>query len=212
MPFERFDKPGERFSSKISVWKQGVIHISKGTINYFALQGLDFCNLHFDREQRRVGLQFTGTPGEGSVKLSYREAGAVIPAKSFFDFYKVSYTPSRQYRIEQERQSGLLVFELAAPVEEYQEHPDGDTVEMAVRVVRKHVQHEWHLTAEAEARLCRYLFEAAMHCNWDEPAMEEAFVALFTEEPDGAAASGAGALPRQVFDIVSACRKQRAGA
>jgi len=181
MAFERFEKPGERLSKKISVWKQGVIHISKGTMNAFALAGLKFCTLHYDREQGKVGLQFVGDVNmSGAVKLSFRDVGAVIPAKSFFDFYGIRYNPSRQYFLEQDDASGLLVFDLGAPLEEgYSDHPDAGCVEDACLVLANFlIEMDEVFPAEDAARIGRYLFEAGAYLNWGAEEMAKALAEL----------------------------------
>jgi hypothetical protein len=188
MAFERFEKPGERLSKKISVWKQGVIHVSKGTMNAFALAGLKFCTLHYDREGGKVGMQFVGNSNvPGAVKLSFRDVGAVIPAKSFFDFFEIKYNPSRQYILEQDQESGLLVFDLGMPVDEgYTEHPDGKCSEEACRVLFAFIEeHKLELTPEASACVGRYLFECGAYLNWGEKAMSQALSELFVMAKDG---------------------------
>ena len=183
MPFERFEKPGERFSTKISVWKQGVIHVSKGTMNYFALEGLDYCSLHYDREARKVGLQFiSSSEMPGTIKLSHRDVGAVIPAKSFFDFYQISYNPSRQYQLEQDPRSGLLVFDLGAPIEGYEGHPDAHFVEKAFHSSCSFRQRtRLGLTSEEEACIGRYLFDAGIYLNWTAEDMSSALEELMED-------------------------------
>ncbi|WP_321530727.1 hypothetical protein [uncultured Desulfuromonas sp.] len=169
MAFERFERPGERVSKKISVWKQGVIHLSKGTINAFALNGLDFCSLYYDRDTKRVGLQFLGSAELcGTVKLSYRDVGAVIPAKSFFDCYQISYNPSRQYFLDRDVESGLLFFDLGAPVADgYVEHPDGRWVEDAFMTLSDFIEErQWALSPQDSAVVGRYLFESGVYFNW----------------------------------------------
>lgn len=181
MAFERFEKPGERLSKKISVWKQGVIHISKGTMNAFALAGLKFCTLHYDREGGKVGLQFVGNANmPGAIKLSFRDVGAVIPAKSFLDFYGIRYNPSRQYFLEQDEASGLLVFDLGAPLEEgYTDHPDAGCAEDACRVLASFLSEQAPaLSADEAARVGRYLFEAGVYLNWGAEEMALALTEL----------------------------------
>ena len=171
MAFERFEKPGERFSRKISIWKQGVIHISKGTMNSFALQGLGYCSLHFDRDTKIIGLQFVGAADvPGTVKLSYRDVGAVLPAKSFFDYYEISYNPSRQYVLEQDLESGLLVFDLRAPIDDsYADHPDGRCADLAFRALWTFLDNQKNSLSEDQIGCVgRYLFEAGVYFNWSQ--------------------------------------------
>lgn len=181
MAFERFEKPGERLSKKISVWKQGVIHVSKGTMNAFGLAGLKSCTLHYDRKQGKVGLQFVGDENlPGAVKLSFRDVGAVIPAKSFFDFYGIRYNPSRQYFLEQDDASGLLVFDLGAPLEEgYADHPDADCAEDACRALAAFLSAQAPAVSPGDAaRIGRYLFETGVYLNWGAQEMSKALSEL----------------------------------
>lgn len=174
MAFERFEIPGERLSKKISVWKQGVIHVSKGTMNSFSLKGLGFCTLHYDRGTKKVGIQFIGSPDiHGTVKLSFRDVGAVIPAKSFFDYYQISYNPSRQYVLEQDVESGLLVFDLGAPVDDnYVEHPDGRYAEQACSVLIQFLTNlGMEIPFDQAASVGRFLFESGVYLNWEQKDM-----------------------------------------
>nr|WP_320048606.1 hypothetical protein [uncultured Desulfuromonas sp.] len=169
MAYERFERPGERLSKKISVWKQGVLHLSKGTMNAFTLNGLGFCSLYYDRDAKRVGLQFFASPDiPGTVRLSYRDVGAVIPAKSFFDCYQINYNPSRQYFLDRDEESGLLFFDLGAPVVDgYVEHPDGNWVEDAFATLSRFIATKrLSLSGGEQGVIGRYLFEAGVYFNW----------------------------------------------
>ncbi len=203
--FEKFDKPGERFSKKISVWKQGVIHISKGTMNYFSLKGLGFCTLHYDRKANKVGLQFVGTDdGQGVVKLSYRDVGAVIPSKSFLDYYQINYNPSRQYLLEQDPDSGLLVFDLGAPLEDgYVEHPDGRCAEHAVAALFSFLhEQDVALKPQQTGLLGRYLFEAGVYLNFEQAAMETSLDDIFRRAKENTPRERpALPLEKKVFDL-----------
>lgn len=207
MTFERFEKPGERFSKKISVWKQGVIHISKGTINSFALTGLDYCTLHYDSDLKRIGLHFISTSDiPGSVKLSYRDVGAVIPAKSFFDYYQINYNPSRQYMLEQDPESGLLVIDLGAPLEEgYAEHPDGRNAQQACTALKNFIDtHKVDLPSEDAGILGRYLFEAGVYFNWSENDMSNVLEELWRlSRQGGILGKPRTPLEKRVFDQLS---------
>lgn len=205
-PFEKFDKPGERFSKKISVWKQGVIHISKGTMNHFSLKGLDYCTLHYDLKTNRVGLQFVGSKSiQGVIKLSHRDVGAVIPSKSFFDYYQLNYTPSRQYILEQDLMSGLLVFDLGAPLEDgYAEHADSHNAEQAISALFKFKEeHNLELKPHEAATIGRYLFEAGTYLNLDEAAIINNLNSiLFQAKKDTLTAPPAIPLGKKVFDLL----------
>ena len=204
-PFEKFDKPGERFSKKISVWKQGVIHISKGTMNNFSLKGLDYCTLHYDRKANKVGLQFVGSGDiQGVIKLSHRDVGAVIPSKSFLDYYQLNYNPSRQYLLEQDPDSGLLVFDLGAPLEDgYIEHPDGRCTEHAVGALFSFMQEQGvELSAQQAAVIGRYLFEAGAYLNFEQAAMETSLVDIFRRAKEKTPRERpALPLEKKVFDL-----------
>lgn len=206
MAFERFEKPGERFSKKISIWKQGVVHLSKGTINAFALAGLDHCTLHYDPALKRVGFQFVSSSDvPGSVKLSYRDVGAVIPAKSFFDYYRISYNPSRQYILENDPGSGLLIIDLGAPLEEgYTEHPDGHNSEQSCAVLMGFLSTNHIDISPAGAGLIgRYLFEASVQFNWSEEEMQKALIELWSQaKQSGEFEKPRLPLEKKVFDLL----------
>jgi len=205
--FEKFQKPGERFSKKISLWKQGAIHISKGTMNFFSLQGLDFCTLYFDRNGNKVGLQFLGSADvEGAVKLSYRDVGAVIPCKSFLDYYQINYSASRQYLLEQDTETGLLVFDLGAPLTDgYAEHPEGQIVEDAMFVLCAGGQGELpgSLSADELALVGRWLFETAAHLNLDRHALQARYRSLLAHAGKNEPwASPLSPLEKKVYDLL----------
>lgn len=205
MSFERFEKPGERFSTKISIWKQGVMHVSKGTMNFFALAGLDYCVLHYDRTLSRIGLQFSGTACAGSVRLSYRDAGAVIPAKTFFDYYSIKYNPSRQYTLELDAESGLLVIDLTAPIDEWQSHHDGDMVELAARSAHCFLDGRGiRLEAKETALLVRFLFEFGCYWNLNAQAMEDLLHSMLRQDNDIVERVGNNPVARKIFEFFAA--------
>ena len=174
-------------------------------MNYFSLKGLGYCTLHYDRKANKVGLQFVGAEdGQGVVKLSYRDVGAVIPSKSFLDYYQLSYNPSRQYLLEQDPESGLLVFDLGAPLEDgYLEHPDGRCAEYAVGALFSFLQEqEVELKPQQAAVLGRYLFETGAYLNFEQAAMETSLVDLFQRAKENTPRERpALPLEKKVFDL-----------
>ena len=55
MAFQKFDKPGESFAPKISIWTNGTIGLSSGVFNTYELTDKPYCVLYFNPELNQVG-------------------------------------------------------------------------------------------------------------------------------------------------------------
>lgn len=104
---------GKSFAPKVSIWSRGQIGFNHGAVNRFKLDGFDFVIFHFDKNELKIGLQFTTNKDEeGAVKLNKRVAGLSVGAKSLLDYFEVDYSATTQYEIEHDKESGLYVIDL----------------------------------------------------------------------------------------------------
>ena len=167
MSFEKFEKHGESFSSRISIWKNGSLGVSAGAFNVYELTDKIYVVLFYNRESRCVGLKFSTANEPGAVKMTARNSGGIIPAKAFFENYGIDYSVVRNYVLSWSESAGMLVFDLDLPIDddECPEYPHAAFVESVFAGVEtffaKHPHS--HLTVEEKARVARRLFSMAAH-------------------------------------------------
>jgi hypothetical protein len=170
MSFEKFDKHGESFAPRVSIWKNGSLGISAGAFNLYELTDRTFVVLLFDRTHSRVGLRFTHKADDpGTLKMTIRKSGGVIPCKSFLDYYKIDYDVVRQYVLSWSDKRGMFVFDLELPIEDddLPEYPHGQFVEPVfaalVGFFEKHP--EIVMSVSRKALVARKLFSLATHAH-----------------------------------------------
>ncbi len=172
MAFEKFDKHGESFSPRVSIWKNGTLGISAGAFNLYELTERVFVVLLFDRTHSRVGLRFTHRAEEpGALKMTIRRSGGVIPCKSFLDYYKIDYSVVHQYVLSWSEELGMFVFDLDLPIgdDELPEYPHALCVEAVFSVLSDFFNGhpEVVLDGARQALLARNLFSLAAHAHLD---------------------------------------------
>ena len=98
MPFERFTQSGRGYKPKISITKSGLIGFNQGAVRHFKLSDYEYAVLYYDRDYSRIGIGLTNDENENGIcKLRKRASGADVSAKSFFDYYDISYVNSKRY-------------------------------------------------------------------------------------------------------------------
>lgn len=113
MAFERFTLTGRSFAPKVSIWSRGQIGFNNGAVNRFKLDRFDYVVFHFDKDEQKIGLQFTTDKDEeGAVKLNKRAAGISVGAKSLLDYYGVDYAVTTQYDIGHDKEADMYIIDL----------------------------------------------------------------------------------------------------
>lgn len=111
MAFEKFTMAGKSFAPKVSIWSKGQIGFNNGATSRFQINEFDFAILLFDKEQNKIGIQFTKDGNEeGIIKLNKRATGTSVGAKSFLDYYDIDYAETAQYDIELNKEENLENF------------------------------------------------------------------------------------------------------
>lgn len=112
MAFEKFTKTGRAFKPKASIWSRGQIGFNQGAVERFSLERFDYVVLFYDKEEKRIGFQFTNDKdGEGINKLNVKKTGAVVSGKAFLDYYEINHDKTKNYDLR--REEDLFVIDLA---------------------------------------------------------------------------------------------------
>lgn len=165
MVFEKFEKQGESFSPKISIWTNGTLGVSNGVFNTYELTDKHYCVLYYSPELNQVGIKFLATPTEsGASKISLRKSGGIIQAKTFFDCYKIDYSLSRQYLLAFDDEERLFYFDLDLPFgdDEVPIHPHAMFVAIATESIEKEVG-ALNFDPKDKAELTKLLFSVIAH-------------------------------------------------
>jgi hypothetical protein len=124
--FEKFTQIGRRYAAQVSIRSNGAIGISQGAIHQAGMaEGDDWhVILHYDKEQKVLGLQpVHGDTETGAIKLSIKRTpakdgngiaiSAFISAKSFLNYYRISYSETESYDATWDAGEGMLITFLA---------------------------------------------------------------------------------------------------
>ena len=98
MSFERFTQVGRGYKSKVSITRSGLLGFNQGAVKHFRLDHYDWAILYYDKDGGRIGIGLTNNENEDGVcKLRKRASGADVSARSFFEYYRISYDKTNRY-------------------------------------------------------------------------------------------------------------------
>lgn len=113
MGFEKFTLTRRSHLPKVSIWSRGQIGFSTGAVNRFNLGKYTYVVFLYDKDNKKVGFQFTtNEKEEGAAKLNQRKTGAIVGAKSFLDYYQIDYSVTKQYTLEFDEENKFYVIDL----------------------------------------------------------------------------------------------------
>ena len=114
MPFERFAETGRGYSPRASMSKAGLIGLNKGAVQRYDVDIYKLCVLYFDRETRRIGIEFTNdADARGARPIRKGKAGgAFIGAKNFLEYYDIAPSATTLIPVDRDEEANLLVLEL----------------------------------------------------------------------------------------------------
>ena len=89
--FERFEKIGSIFKSRVSISRTGVISFTEGAKNLFKLtpENAKYVELYYDKHARVIGLNFVPEQNGAVVTTHFRETGLDFATKAFLDYYDI---------------------------------------------------------------------------------------------------------------------------
>jgi hypothetical protein len=113
MAFERFTKTGRGYKPKVSIWSSGQIGFNSGSVVRNDLDKYKYAILYFDKDTRRIGVEFTNDEGENNlVKTINRSGGVSFSARAFLDYYDIDYSKTKKYDVEYDENDNLYVIPL----------------------------------------------------------------------------------------------------
>lgn len=117
MGFEKFTGKGRSFRPKVSIWIRGQIGLNQGAVERFNLNDSRYVIMHYDKENKRIGLLFTGNEQEeGALKMNVKNNGAIFSARAFLEYYDIDHTKTRQYDIVYDESNKYYIFDLTKPL------------------------------------------------------------------------------------------------
>lgn len=117
MAFEEFKFMDRALRSKVTIRETGHIGFSNGAINRLKINEFGFCKLYFNKEENKVGMKLIDNEkSESKTKIIKRKNNYYISSRPFFDYYGISYRPSRSFIAIEDEESGLIVIDLNKPL------------------------------------------------------------------------------------------------
>lgn len=111
--FELFRDYRRVDSPTVSITRYGQLSFSEGAKREFNIGDYRFCRLHFDREDRRVGIELTNDDKlEGVRAIRHSRTGSTVSARNFLKFYKIDFKVTRVFDLAKGKETGFLVFKL----------------------------------------------------------------------------------------------------
>ena len=110
-------------------------------------------------------MKFLSSPSDSSaVKMTLRKSGGVVPAKTFFDCYKLDYSVVRQYSLAFNDTERIFYFDLDLPYgdKDIPVHPHTMFVSIATETVEELKLAE-RMPPKAKAGLVSTLFTLVAH-------------------------------------------------
>lgn len=116
MSFERFTKAGKTFKPKVSIRKGGQMGFNNGARGKFKLDDYEYVILYFDKENSKVGIQLTNDNNEnGVIKLYKRKLDVAVSARSFLDYYSISYDKTIVYDPQWVEETKMIILDVKNP-------------------------------------------------------------------------------------------------
>jgi len=169
MVFQKFEKHGESFAPKISIWTNGTLGVGSGVFNTYELTDKLYYVLFYNPELHQVGIRFLASPSEtGASKMTVRKSGGILQAKTFFECYKIDYSVSRQYFLAFNDEERLLYFDLDLPFGDgdIPIHPHAMYVSIAIQALEVEKAGA-EKTAKEKADLTKALFSIIAHKQYN---------------------------------------------
>lgn len=114
MSFERFTRVGRGYKPKVSITKNGLIGFNQGAVRHFNIADYDWAILYYDTQNARIGIALTNDDNEDGVcKLRKRASGVDVSARSFFDYYGISYTHTNRYNAVWDANEDKIIVEVS---------------------------------------------------------------------------------------------------
>lgn len=112
--FERFEKIGSIFKSRVSISRTGVISFTEGAKNLFKLtpENAKYVELYYDKHARVIGLNFVPEQNGAVVTTHFRETGLDFATKAFLDYYDILPKETSFYEVEKDEVSGYIIIKL----------------------------------------------------------------------------------------------------
>jgi hypothetical protein len=113
MAFEKFLYSGKTFKPRIAIRQNGQIGFNKGAEKRFELNKYEYIILYYDKEEQKIGIQLTNEENiKGVMKLQKRPLNIAISAKSFFEYYNISYSETKIYDPEWDEKNKMIIIKL----------------------------------------------------------------------------------------------------
>ena len=114
MAFERFtDTRARGLTPKASIWSRGQVGFNKSAVLKFQINAYNYIVLFYDQDSKRIGIKLTNKEEEGAIKISkkMKSGGASVSAKSFVFHYGINAPETRNYNLEIDPDSNLIVID-----------------------------------------------------------------------------------------------------
>lgn len=128
--FEKFTEVDASFTPRVAIRQNGQIGFSSGAVNKYKIDQFSYCVLYFDADSRVIGVSLEKEEVEGAIAIRSTKANTYIRAKNFLEKYRVDYSSSSRYELMDEKESGILYFELTEESEASEEEKDAGDVDL----------------------------------------------------------------------------------
>jgi hypothetical protein len=119
MPFERFTDVGRVFRPRASIRSNGQLGFNHGSIKRFEMDKFAYVVLFYDADTKRIGVQLTNNKDEpGASSLVVRSGNGAVSAKAFLEYYQLMPNKTKQYNIEKDKGSEMLIISLVQSTKE----------------------------------------------------------------------------------------------
>ena len=112
MPFEKFVPTRKQKPPQAAVKKTGTISLDLAFARQFGLGDSGFVTLHFDAQERRIGLRSADAKEEGAVRFSQRTRVASVRARPLFQAYGITLEATERVPVFYDEQEKMLVLAL----------------------------------------------------------------------------------------------------
>ena len=117
MAWVKFEATGKSFAPRASLNSRGYLSFNNGAQRRWKIDQYEYAVLHYDPDEKKIGIEFTNVVAKGTIKMRKRPTGATIGAKAFMDYFDIKIETTKSYDIESAGEDSFVSIDLNKGVE-----------------------------------------------------------------------------------------------
>ena len=98
MAFEKYEGQRPRGTKDIvSIRKNGQIAFNSKSVQSFEVKGNKFAFLYYDKESKKIGIEFSNAKGRGARRITMLGGTALISGSAFLKHFNINISKAKKF-------------------------------------------------------------------------------------------------------------------